>query len=121
MPASETPQGAPKNDGGLYKHVNVPVSWVNWLVIGGLAALVLLVFFGSQNSGYHVTYNARGGSDVEAQTYQYQETLELPPAPERQGYRFAGWALDENGQMLLEEPYTVESSITLYALWEPEE
>lgn len=109
------------SNGGLYKDVKVPVSWLNIAILGGLAALVLLIVFGSAKSGYTVRYNSRGGSDVSEQTYQYQQPLELPENPVRQGYTFNGWALYENGSEMAEPGMPVENSMELYALWKPDE
>lgn len=105
-------------EGGLYKNVNVPVSWINTAIIGGLALLVLLFLFGANHSGYTVRYNSTGGSDVEAQSYEFQQPLTLPEDPTREGYTFEGWSLHENGSEMAESGMPVENSMELYAVWQ---
>lgn len=109
-----------ENDGGLYKNVNVSISTLNWVIIGGIVLLLVLIFMGTRNGGYTVTYNSMGGSDVAEQTYQYQEELVYPETPERQGYKFDGWYLDENLNNPADPGMPVEQSMILYARWSPE-
>jgi uncharacterized repeat protein (TIGR02543 family) len=110
--------GKPENDGGLYKNVNVPIRTLNICILVLLAVLVGAILFGSMSDGYHVTYDSKGGSDVEYQTYQYQQELVLPDEPSREGYTFSGWYLDPDGVQQAADGMPVESDTTLYALWE---
>lgn len=119
-PKASGPQISPPKDGGLYKNLNISLRQLNMAIVVLLALLVVMMFLGTRQSGYTISYNAKGGSDVASQSYDYGDTLTLPAPPTRQGYTFAGWSLDENGQDVLQEPYTIESSATLYALWTPE-
>ncbi len=70
-----------------------------------------------------VTFDANGGTfgdDQETQTVEvdHGETVEEPEEPERDGYDFDGWFLEEEGtdQWDFDED-TVEEDLTLYAGW----
>lgn len=108
----------PENDGGLYKNLNISVRSLSIAIIVGIALIAALMFFGSKNGGYTVSYDSRGGSDVQSQVYQYQEELVLPQEPTREGYTFAGWYLDQEAKVPIELPVLVEGSTQYYAGWQ---
>lgn len=110
----------PKNDGGLYKGLNISVRSLSIVIVLGIALIAALMFLGSRNGGYTVSYNSRGGSDVQSQVYQYQEELVLPQAPTRQGYSFTGWYLDEEAKVPITLPVYIEDSCVYYAGWQEE-
>ena len=45
----------------------------------------------SLNSGYKVEFNSDGGSSVKTQYIEEGKTIEKPIAPQKNGYKFAGW------------------------------
>ena len=49
---------------------------------------------------YEVAY-INCNSNILVQTYQKGETLNLPDNPERVGYKFIGWSLDESGKTII--------------------
>lgn len=108
----------PENDGGLYKNLNISVRSLSIAIIVGIALIAALMFFGSKNGGYTVSYDSRGGSDVQSQVYQYQEELVLPQEPTREGYTFTGWYLDQEAKVPIELPVLVEGSTQYYAGWQ---
>lgn len=108
----------PENDGGLYKNLNISVRSLSIAIIVGIALIAALMFFGSKNGGYTVSYDSRGGSDVQSQVYQYQEELVLPQEPTREGYTFTGWYLDQEAKVPIELPVLVEGSTQYYASWQ---
>ncbi len=110
-------QQPPENDGGLYKHLNVSVKMISTIIIVGLAALVVLVLWGSQSEGISVRYDSQGGSDVEVQHYEFLEPLTKPDDPAREGYTFEGWAYDEGCQAPVEFGRQVEQELEVYACW----
>lgn len=116
----EDKSGRLASDGGLYKNLNISVKQLSIAIVVLCITLLAMMVFGSQKSGYTITFDSKGGSDVSEEICEYGQTLKLPVPPERQGYVFEGWSLDENGQDPLEEPYIVENSATLYAMWKPE-
>ena len=67
---------------------------------------------------YTVKFETNGGSDVEAQTVEKNDTAVKPDDPTKEGFTFAGWFTDKN----LTEEYNfsnkVKKSFTLYAKWE---
>ncbi|MDM5246638.1 InlB B-repeat-containing protein [Lysinibacillus sp. G4S2] len=69
-------------------------------------------------SNYLVTFDTNGGSEVPAQTVGYNELVQIPIVPKKEGYTFAGWHKDKE----LTEPWgfeqdVVTEDITLYAKW----
>lgn len=71
---------------------------------------------------YTVSYNANGGSGApSSQTKQYGIILKLSSTiPERDGYRFVGWATSSTAISAQYQPggnYTGNAALTLYAVW----
>lgn len=122
MERNDIPQKEPQTSfRGLYKHVNISVRTLDKVIIGGIALLIVLVLYGVAHSGYTVTFDSKGGSDVPPQTdLMYSDLLAEPEAPTREGYVFQGWYTDEGGRYRWDfEQSQVGQSMTLYALWEP--
>ena len=71
------------------------------------------------NESYTVTFDAAGGSAVEAQTVAFGGTATKPEDPQREHYSFLGWFTEDG------EPYDftapVKAGLTLTARWEGEE
>ena len=74
---------------------------------------------------YKVSFNACGGSEVEAKLVPQGGSIVSSPVTQRDGYGFQGWCTGYNkakkmGQegTEVEFPYAVSKSITLYARWE---
>ncbi len=79
---------------------------------------------------YKVEYELCGGTGSALSRYfGYDERWSLPKASDftsRDGYRFAGWALSENGSVVYQDGAEVEkltsedgATVKLYAVWEP--
>lgn len=65
-----------------------------------------------------VVYNTDGGSSVESKTVHDMETIQMPAAPTKDGYRFLGWyTTDENNLMPPGEVFNVTDSVTINAKW----
>ena len=73
---------------GLYRHVKISVRTLDIIIVAGIAAMVLLVLWSASGGGYAVRFDARGGSDVPAQSVRYGEAVAEPAPPERNGYSF---------------------------------
>ena len=119
----QSPKREPqKSFRGLYRHVKISVRTLDKVIVGGIAAIIILVLFGVANNGYTVTFDSRGGSDVPAQTeVMYGDYVVEPEPPTREGYVFTGWYADENCQYIWDMEYSqVGQSMTLYAGWEAE-
>ena len=107
---------------GLYRNVKISVKTLDKIIIGGIAAIVLLVLFGVANNGYTITFDSNGGTDVPSQVLMYGDLVAEPEPPSREGYEFAGWYSDENCIYPWDmETNQVSRSMTLYAAWVPEE
>ena len=57
------------------------------------------------------------GKTVTTVTVEEGDSTESPVAPEKEGYRFLGWAFDEAGNRLADFPYSPSESTTLYAVY----
>lgn len=103
---------------GLYRHVKISVKALDIIIVAGIAAIILCIAFGVQHSGYTVTFNSMGGTDVPRQELSYGDFIAEPEAPTREGYRFTGWYSDEALTTLWDFDHaTVEKSMELYAGW----
>ncbi|MBQ2928331.1 MAG: InlB B-repeat-containing protein [Oscillospiraceae bacterium] len=118
--AENTPRKEPQSSfRGLYRHVKISVKTLDRIIIGGIAAIVILVLFGLANNGYTVTFDSKGGSDVPSQEAMYADYVVEPEDPTREGYVFTGWYSDENCIYLWDmENGQISQSMTLYAGWE---
>ena len=104
---------------GLYRHVKISVKTLDKIIIGGIAAIVILVLYGVANNGYVVTFDSKGGTDVAPQEAMYADYVVEPEDPYREGYVFTGWYSDENCIYLWDmENGQISQSMTLYAGWE---
>ena len=104
---------------GLYRHVKISVKTLDKIIIGGIAAIVILVLYGVANNGYVVSFDSKGGTDVAPQEAMYADYVVEPEDPYREGYVFTGWYSDENCIYLWDmENGQISQSMTLYAGWE---
>lgn len=115
-PAAGKAAGRPLR--GLYDRVNIPVKTLNIVIIVLAAALVLCMGIGIANRGFTVSFNSLGGTAVESQKRMYDELIEEPEPPTREGYIFDGWYLDQDTT----RPWDMENDrvtepVTLYAGW----
>ncbi len=63
-------------------------------------------------------FETNGGSTVRSQTIKKNGSVNVPDAPEREGFIFRGWYSDINLTELYDFESKVKSNITLYAKWE---
>jgi uncharacterized repeat protein (TIGR02543 family) len=116
------PEKKPEQDfKGLYKNVKISVKTLDFVIVGGILLMIVLVLFGIANNGYTVSFDSKGGTDVAAQTdLKYGDHVAEPEPPTREGYTFTGWYFDENYNYPFDfETVIVDGSTTLYARWEP--
>jgi uncharacterized repeat protein (TIGR02543 family) len=68
---------------------------------------------------YNVTYETQGGSTVDAATWDFGTTIDLPAAPTRDGYIFNGWFLGSTGGSALGATHTptTAADLIIYAQW----
>jgi len=104
---------------GLYKHVKISVKTLDFIIVGCIAVILIVVALNLRNPGFTITFDSKGGSDVMPQNQMYGELLSVPEEPTREGYRFDGWYVDYACQEAWElETDIIETDITLYAGWE---
>jgi uncharacterized repeat protein (TIGR02543 family) len=119
MDQQNTPKDFPEERKlrGLYRHVKISVKTLDRIILVGIAAIVLVLIFAVGHSGYTVTFDSKGGTDVAAQELRYGDVIQEPQAPTREGYVFDGWYADESLGSLWDFETPIESSMTLYAGW----
>ncbi|MCI2253092.1 pectinesterase family protein [Domibacillus sp. PGB-M46] len=66
---------------------------------------------------HEVSFYADNGSAVQTQTVHDQETAVKPADPAKEGYTFAGWYTDEQGQHAFDFTQPVTETLVLYAQW----
>lgn len=67
---------------------------------------------------YTVTFDSKGGSEVEEQTVVKGKKATEPEDPTREGYTFEGWYLDLDDKEEFDFDTKITKNITLYAKWE---
>lgn len=80
-----------------------------------------LDLFAIYESGYTVSFDSQGGSHVTRQIVKKGDTLDMNKLidPIKPGYKFKGWSLTPNGEILTDLPTRVISHTkTLYAIYE---
>ncbi|MBO5357511.1 MAG: InlB B-repeat-containing protein [Clostridia bacterium] len=77
--------------------------------------ILMLCLFSCGTEQYTVTFDADGGSAVEAQIVEEGKNAVKPQAPTKEGYNFAGWF---NGDTEYKFDSIVGGDIALKAKWE---
>ncbi len=84
-----------------------------------LATLFVILFalclFSCKPTTFTVTFDANGGSEVEAQAVEECKNATKPENPTKEGYNFLGWF---NGNAEFKFDSSIEGDITLKAKWE---
>lgn len=115
-PAANQTAGPPLR--GLYGQVNISVKTLNVIILVLAAALVISMAIGIANRGFMVNFDSLGGTTVESQKRMYDELIEEPDPPTREGYLFDGWYRDRDTTQPWDmETDTVTEPMTLYARW----
>lgn len=122
VPQEQEPQETPRKLRGLYRHVKISVKTLDKIIVVLVVVLIVCLVFGVLHSGYTVSFDPGGGTDVAAQELRYGDKVTEPEDPTREGYVFDGWYADES----LETPWDFENnlvndSMELYAKWVPVE
>ena len=106
-------------ENNIYSRAGVSVKVLDFLIVIGLAAIVVAIVFLSVNGGFDVDFDSDGGSEVLKQRLQYGEKISEPDAPTKEGYVFVGWFSDRQRSEPMDfENSSVEGSMTLYAAWQ---
>lgn len=107
---------------GLYRYVKIPVKALDAIIVVCIAVIVVVFALEMTNPGFTVTFDSKGGSDVQGQQQMHGEKLEAPQPPTREGYTFTGWYKDPACDIQWDmENDIVETDMTLYAGWEKNE
>ncbi len=104
---------------GLYRNVNISIKSLDYIIAACIAVILIVVALELRNPGFTITFDSRGGTDVETVNQMYGELLEEPESPSREGYLFTGWYTDSGCYDLWDvENDTIQSDMTLYAGWQ---
>lgn len=104
---------------GLYRHVNISVRSLDYIITICIAVILIVVMLELRNPGFTITFDSRGGTDVPTVNQMYGEFLEEPENPTREGYSFEGWYTDSACYELWDmDSDTIQSDMTLYAGWQ---
>ena len=104
---------------GLYRNVNISVKALDRIIVACIAVILVVVALELRTPGFTITFDSRGGTDVETVNQMYGELLEVPESPSREGYLFTGWYTDSGCYDLWDvENDTIQSDMTLYAGWQ---
>lgn len=107
---------------GVYGSKSVPIRILDGLIIGAIAAIIILIIVFALNGGYHVYFETYGGSEVVSQNLRYGTLAQEPEAPQKPGYEFVRWMNSEDESLAEEWNFSedkVEGDVTLYAVWKP--
>ena len=105
-------------ENNIYKRAKISIRALEIFIFLGLVALALVIVYLSATGGFNVSFDTRGGSEVEAQRLRYGDSVTEPPIPTKEGYVFLGWYADEGLARAVDlENMTVTESTTLYAAW----
>lgn len=103
---------------GLYRYVHISVRALDTIIIACIAVILIVTFASLQKPGYNISFDSKGGTDVQTVRYQYGDQIQPPEPPTREGYTFSGWYQDPGYSDPWEfDTETVEGSMTLYAQW----
>ncbi|MEN9606661.1 MAG: hypothetical protein RL605_489 [Actinomycetota bacterium] len=77
----------------------------------------LTVFAQWQKTEYTATFDTQGGTAVAA--IRFTDSIPLPAAPSRAGYRFLGWFASQSGGTVMNAAFVPSNlgDVTLYAQW----
>lgn len=69
-------------------------------------------------NSYHITFDSQGGTLVNDLTALYEEPINPPEEPLKNGYEFIGWSLEKDSNVTYEFDTMPGHDVTLYAIWE---
>ena len=84
-----------------------------------LIAILLTSLFvaACERQQFTVSFDSQGGSEVAPILVLYDEPIEKPENPTKEGYSFDGWYLEENLATAYDFKFLVREDFTLYAKW----
>ena len=100
----------------IYKHIHISVKALDYIIVGLVALLILVLVIGLNNRGFLIEYDTRGGTPVETQKKMYGDKIDME-IPEREGYVFEGWSTYPDCSVLWDEDMEISGSMKLYACW----
>ena len=68
-------------------------------------------------NSYSVTFDSKGGTEIDSQTINYNEKITKPTDPEKDGYTFGGWYTSSYYLTAYDFSKGVTGDLKLYAKW----
>lgn len=107
---------------GIYDSKDVPIRWLDRLIIVIIAVIAVMVIVFAINGGYTISFDTKGGTEVAAQKLRYGNFVTEPEVPVRPGYTFGGWYYEQNPDINWDfATNKVGGDMTLIAIWNPAE
>lgn len=105
------------------KKIILTFTYIFLIILFIITTINLTYCFSEYGKEVEITFETNGGNKLEnfKYTYEYGNLLTKIPTPQKEGYKFNGWYLDnklENKLIEMPIPYIKENKITLYAKWE---
>ena len=108
-----------RNPGGHYRNIKMSEKPAAKLILVGIIVLIACMIFAVSHSGFTVTFNTDGGSQIDNQKVMYGQLVDIEENPVKEGYSFTGWQLDKDCTQQFDiNKDTVSDSLTLYSGWE---
>ncbi|MDO4331630.1 MAG: InlB B-repeat-containing protein [Eubacteriales bacterium] len=105
---------------GIYGSKDVPIRLLDGFIGIVIVAIVAMTAYFAVNGGFYVTFDSRGGSEVESQKLRHGSLVSEPETPVRPGYTFEGWYLESNEEAGWNFAVDkIEGDLTLVAKWAP--
>lgn len=103
---------------GLYSRLKISVKTLDRIIVACIAVIVITMLLSIKDIGFEITYNTLGGTAIETETVMYGAHIDESLIPEREGYTFTGWFLDEACTIPWDmEEDIIDRDVTLYAGW----
>jgi|GEM_PF-7078737 len=88
------------------------------IIIGSIFLQGCLSQSASTSNDIEIFFFTNGGNDIDPQTYQKNEDIELP-VPTKEGYDFVGWYQNVSLTETFHIDQESSDSVTLFAKWQP--
>ncbi len=105
---------------GIYTSKDVPIQLLDKCIAGSIILVIGMIIYFAVNGGFMISFDSRGGSEIAPQKLRYGKLIERPEDPRKQGYEFAGWYYENDGEKDWNfMANQVTGDLTLIARWEP--
>ncbi|WP_026527950.1 InlB B-repeat-containing protein [Butyrivibrio sp. VCD2006] len=111
----------PTKEGHVFKGWYVDAECTELFAFGPMSAGELTLYAGWEINGYIVTFDTRGGSEIEPVNVAYGEQIPTPAEPTKEGHVFKGWYANAECTEVFSFGTMPAKDLTLYAGWSRDE